>query len=44
MIVKEFNNIGIIFWGGSFVEWKIVVKLNLGRMIVKEATHMRIIL
>ena len=41
MIVKEFNNMGIIFWGGSFVEWKIVVKLNLGRMIVKEVNNMR---
>ena len=30
MIVKEFNNIGIIFWGGSLVEWKIEGELNLG--------------
>ena len=30
MIVKEVNNMEILFWVGSFVEWKIVVKLNLG--------------
>ena len=30
MIIKEVNNMGIIFWGGLFVEWKIVLKLNLG--------------